>query len=175
MKYPLYLLLLPALLGGCFYDSPISSEPGREIDKATIGEWVVSDEPGIKLTVTEIDSKTYGVEYLEAKQGNQPELLKFKGYHTPVGSKDIVSLQLLEPKGEQEGKWIFLVFNITDADHLQVRLANNKVVPFPPGTDPGEPGVSLTTPEATAEFFKKVLDRPDLFQAEAVEFVRAKI
>lgn len=176
MKYPLFALLISLFASGCFYEAPISEKPSREIDKTLLGVWTVSDEPTGKLTVTETDANTYAIEYMSPKEGDKKqEVLKFRGYHTAISGKDLLSLQLTEPQGNQQGKWLFVSYTAAQPDRLEVRTINSKVVPFPRSIEPdSKGGEKLATPEAMEEFFKGVIDKPNLFNPEPIIFLKAK-
>ena len=174
MKLTPTLLLTALVLSGCFYEAPISEKPTRKIDPGLLGDWASTSESGVKVVIKESDPEHYAVTYEQPAKDGKKELLVFTGYHTQVGKVDIVDLQLMEPAGEQKGKWLFLDYKLTGADKLSIRSVNSEVVPMPPGVGFKGDSRKLATPAETKAFFESVIDNPDLFRDEPMEFVRAK-
>jgi hypothetical protein len=159
MKARLLFLLLAALLAltGCNYEAPLTAKPTHQVDDRLLGEWVQPEEKDW-MVVRRFDDSTYTIAYGKEKPGDRPDL--YRAFHSDFGGMAFVSVQNLQPGGDDR-KYVYLTWSLSaDGKKLTLRTVNTKVIPE-----------QSTDTAGMQELIEKNLKNPALLNEEVV-FVR---
>ncbi len=150
-------------LGGCVFDAPITTSPTRKVDQRLLGKWEPKDWSGRPLTVVRLDDSAY-----IALWGRD----FFRVHHSDLAQIPFVSAELLGdevPKPYEKPTYVYMTWALSE-DGAQLELRYVK----------GEEEKGLV-PRAVSKDSAQVqkllienLQNPDLFDANTLQFVKAK-
>lgn len=145
------------LLGGCQFESPLTSEHRIVIDPAVLGLWELEQDSGHtgrneQVMILKFSDTEYLVHYPIA--GNDEAY--YRGYAVDLGGISCVQLQIIGnakgPVGQDEKKPYAVVTYQRDGDRLTIKLLNTDLL-----------GDDVHTPEELKAAFLKNKNNKRLF------------
>lgn len=119
----LLLLLAPLLLGGCFFEKPLTSGPSESLNTWFVGEWKRTEKNGdaLRALVTPSGNDLYRVQVTLSGKGVKTDY-DFEAWASKVGDSTFLTLHSLRssPKVPQ-GSFVFLHPEMRDQNQIRLR------------------------------------------------------
>lgn len=118
------LALLPLLLAGCFFESPLTSKPSDSLNTWLLGEWEHHDKNGAvsRAVVTPLSSDLYSVQVSLAKRGGGRRTYTFEAWGSRVGEFTFHTLRNRQATPDlPEGAFVFLHAQLVDQNTITLR------------------------------------------------------
>ena len=147
-------------LGGCVFEAPITTTATRKVDPRLLGEWAPKGGGGKVMTVGRLDELTYIV---------LTDSLFFRAHHSDVAQTAFVSAQYLD--GEAQ-RYLYMTWTLSE-NGTQLELRNVKGGNWQGKNGPIPSEVSKNS-TLVQKFLIENLQNPDLFEADTLQFTKAK-
>lgn len=120
-----FLATAATLLGGCYFDHPLTGGPSKDINTWILGVWQSTDAKGrtSKVLVSPISGGKYFVK-IEATGKNRPSTgrMEFEGWPARVGDTTFLSLRCLNGTKEiPAGAHVFVQVQLLNQNTVRVR------------------------------------------------------
>jgi len=113
------------LLGGCYFDNPLTSESSKNLNTWLLGVWEHTDEKGkvSRIMVTPVTESRYFVKAAIAGKGPRDvKKYDFEGWTSRVGDTLFVTLKALETRGDiPTGAHVFCQVQLLDQNNIRIR------------------------------------------------------
>lgn len=119
------VLFLALLLGGCFYDQPLTSFPSKDLNTWLLGVWEQREASGkvSRVTVTPLTGGKYTVYYqVVGKNKKDTKNWLFEGWISRVGSASFLTLRCEQSDGEiPVGSYAFVHYQVAQQNLVYIR------------------------------------------------------
>jgi hypothetical protein len=121
----LALLLVSTLLGGCYFDYPLTGGPLKDINSWLLGVWEHKDKKGrvYRARVVPLTGDRYFVSFQTGgRRGRERKVWEFEGWISRVGYSRFLSLKCNVSSGEvPEGAFVFVNYQVIDQNTVVIR------------------------------------------------------
>ena len=118
------LMIIPMLLAGCEYETPLSQTAASDANPALAGNWTgqPAGEEAVSMAIT-ISGTDYFVTYTEGSNS-----ISFKGFEVKAADLSLIQLELQDTdKESQKNRYLFVKY-VLDQEGLSVYRLNTEVV-----------------------------------------------
>ncbi len=121
----LALLLISALLSGCFFEKPLTDRPSKDINTWLLGVWEHQDEKGNKFRagVTPLTGGRYAVWFRAlGKTPRDTKEWEFEAWISRVGSSVFLNFECLKSAGQVPvGSFVFAHYQVIGQNEVVIR------------------------------------------------------
>ena len=117
-----FLLLLPLLLTGCFFEKPLTATPSEAVNTWFLGEWQHKEKDGgvSRAVVTPAGHDFYRIQVTLA--GKLGGVYDFEGWASRVGNSTFLTLQNLHQTSKLPDKsFVFIHPQMMDQNRIRIR------------------------------------------------------
>ncbi len=119
------LALLCTLLGGCYFDYPLTGEPSKDINSWLLGVWEHKDAKGrvYRARVVPVTGDRYFVSFqARGRKERDKKVWEFEGWISRVAYSRFLSLKCNVSSGEvPEGGFVFVNYQVIDQNTVIIR------------------------------------------------------
>jgi len=117
-----FLLLIPLMLAGCFYEKPLTKTPSEAINTWFLGEWQHKEKDGevSRAVVTPAGHDIYRIQVTLAGKGGG--VYDFEAWASRVGNSTFLTLQSLHQTSKLPDKaFVFIHPQMIDQNRIRIR------------------------------------------------------
>lgn len=117
-----FLILLPLILTGCFFEKPLTATPSEAINTWFLGEWEHKEKDGGVSTavVTPAGHDLYRIQVKSVGKGGG--VYDFQAWASRVGNSTFITLQSLQQNSKLPDKsFVFIHPQMMDQNRIRIR------------------------------------------------------
>ena len=121
----LALLFLCTLLGGCYFDYPLTGGPLKDINTWLLGVWEHKDAKGrvYRARIVPLTGDRYFVSFQSGgRRAREKKVWEFEGWISRIGYSRFLTLKCNTSSGEvPEGAFVFVNYQVIDQNTVVIR------------------------------------------------------